>query len=121
MPAPPSDLYVRVGRRIAAARNAQKLSQSQLATITGLSRGSVANIERGAQQPPLATLWTIGLALMIEPRSLLPTMRDFAPEETAQQSEMTKGVLEMLKGTGPGPRRALDELFVRVRGSNDTE
>jgi transcriptional regulator with XRE-family HTH domain len=67
-------LYKILGRNIAAARAArpERLSQSGLAKKIGLTRGSIANIELGAQRPPVHVVWAIGLALGIEPSALLP-------------------------------------------------
>lgn len=67
-----------LGRRIAAARKRKGWSQRRLAGACDLTRGSVANIELGRQKPPLDTLWTLGLALDVEPRWLIPTRTDLA-------------------------------------------
>ncbi|MBK8246840.1 MAG: helix-turn-helix transcriptional regulator [Gemmatimonadetes bacterium] len=69
-------LYKTLGRNIAAARarvRPEGISQSGLAKRIGLTRGSVANIELGTQRPPVHVIWAIGLALGIEPSSLLPS------------------------------------------------
>jgi transcriptional regulator with XRE-family HTH domain len=68
-------LYQLLGRKIANARSRHSdgpLSQSALAKKVGLTRGSIANIELGAQRPPLHIFWAISKALKIEPASLLP-------------------------------------------------
>jgi transcriptional regulator with XRE-family HTH domain len=49
-------LYLAIGKRILAARNAQNVTQQQLATAIGLSRSAIANIESGRQHPPLHVL-----------------------------------------------------------------
>lgn len=71
-------LYKVLGQRIAAARasHPSKPSQSQLARLVGLTRGSVANIELGTQRPPLHIIWAIGQALDIDPTTLLPRPED---------------------------------------------
>lgn len=68
-------LYRALGRKIASARVTRaggQLSQSKLAAMVGLTRGSIANIELGSQRPPLHIVWAIGRALGVEPASLLP-------------------------------------------------
>ena len=70
-------LYGILGRNIAAARARalpDRLSQSGLAAKIGVTRGSIANIELGDQRPPLHVVWAIGLALGVEPASLLPSL-----------------------------------------------
>lgn len=68
-------LYKILGRNVAAARASVRpegLSQSGLAKRVGLTRGSIANIELGTQRPPMHVIWAIGMAVGIEPSSLLP-------------------------------------------------
>ena len=78
------DLYIQVGRRIARARKAADLSQTELADRCGLSRGSVANIETGVQRARLHTIWTIGEALERDPRSLLPEPEAISEDRVRQ-------------------------------------
>ncbi len=73
------ELYAAIGRQIAAARlrvHPRPISQTELATRVQLARGSIANIERGRQRPPLDTLYRIARALGVEPRQLLPSLAD---------------------------------------------
>jgi transcriptional regulator with XRE-family HTH domain len=44
------DFYAEFGRAVATRRNALDLTQSQLALRLGMSRASLANIERGEQR-----------------------------------------------------------------------
>lgn len=78
-----SALYKAIGRRIAAARKrltSPPLSQSQLAERVGLTRGSIANIERGYQHPPIETLFRLAQALGTEPQVLLPSLADVSAD-----------------------------------------
>jgi transcriptional regulator with XRE-family HTH domain len=77
-------LYKVLGQRIAAARanHGSKPSQSQLARMVGLTRGSVANIELGTQRPPLHIVWAIAQALDADPTTLLPRPEEL--EEAAR-------------------------------------
>lgn len=79
-------LYRFIGRQIAEARDRvrpEALSQSDLAEQVGLARGSIANIERGRQRPPIETLYRIADALGVEPRQLLPSIEDLRTAEAS--------------------------------------
>lgn len=65
-------LYQWIGKRISEARQEKNLSQTELAKLVELSRGSVANIEKGRQQPPLHVLWSITDALEISVEKVIP-------------------------------------------------
>lgn len=72
-------LYEAIGIRVALARkrNAPKaISQAELAMRVGLTRGSIANIERGYQRPPIETLFRLAQALGTDPAMLLPSMAE---------------------------------------------
>jgi len=95
-------LYKILGRNVAAARahiRPDGLSQSRLAKRIGLTRGSIANIELGTQRPPIHVIWAIGMALGIEPASLLPN---------AAELESTAGSLVEVK-LEPAVERAVLE------------
>jgi transcriptional regulator with XRE-family HTH domain len=61
-----------LGARIRAAREQARLTQEVLANAVGLSRGSIANIERGDQAPPTYRLTLIAQALNVDLPVLLP-------------------------------------------------
>lgn len=71
-------LFVAIGRRVAQARKRAPtpLSQAALAQRVGLTRGSIANIERGHQHPPIETLFRLAQALGTEPQVLLPGLAE---------------------------------------------
>ena len=118
-PLTPDKLYLIVGSRIAAARRARQWSQSQLATEAKLSRGSIANIERGRQQPPLWTIWNVAKALAVEPRSLIPTSREVGGgEDQNGVNALPKKAREIVEASGPTTRRALGDLMDRIRGDD---
>jgi transcriptional regulator with XRE-family HTH domain len=112
-------LYKALGRRIAAARKrleSSPLSQSQLADLVGLTRGSIANIERGYQHPPIETLFRLAQALGTEPQVLLPGLADVGVD-AAEGPVLTKREKADLKklGIANGPtaqwmRRAVSAL-----------
>jgi XRE family transcriptional regulator, regulator of sulfur utilization len=64
---PPRDL----GKRIARLRAKRGLSQNTLAERVGIHRVSLANIERGAKTPTLATLERLARALSVSLDRLL--------------------------------------------------
>src|SRR6266540_5084763 len=61
-----------LGARIRTAREEARLTQEALANAVGLSRGSIANIERGDQAPPTYRLALIAQALKVDLPALLP-------------------------------------------------
>ena len=74
-------LYVLVGRNLARQRVQARLTQTQLASLCGLARGSVANIESGNQRPTLHTLLSLADALNVEMRSFFPTSDEIRTHE----------------------------------------
>jgi transcriptional regulator with XRE-family HTH domain len=65
-------IYLAVGSRVREIRQATRITQAAIAAETGLSRQSVANIEKGRQRFMVHTLLDIARALSVEPVSLLP-------------------------------------------------
>jgi transcriptional regulator with XRE-family HTH domain len=65
--------YVELGERIAEARgHVKNMTQERLARALGLSRSSIANIERGHQPVLVHTLVEVGRLLNVDPVLLLP-------------------------------------------------
>ncbi len=75
-------LYDWIGKKIAAYRQAQKISQTDLAKLTNLSRGSIANIEKGRQQTSLHVLWDIAYKLEVSIESILPLQNEHLTKST---------------------------------------
>ncbi len=69
-------LYWTIGAAIRTARMAAGISQSDLATRSGLRRTSIVNIEGGNQRLPIATLYDIADVLGVQAVSLLPRNED---------------------------------------------
>jgi len=67
-------LYREIGQAIYRLRTARKprMSQEMLAGAAGVSRASIANIERGHHRVQLHILYDIAVALEVEPHDLLP-------------------------------------------------
>jgi transcriptional regulator with XRE-family HTH domain len=69
-------IYPAFGNNMSSRRKQLKLTQSDLAALTGLSRASIANMERGHQNVALHHLYAIASALNIESVSdLLPSLK----------------------------------------------
>jgi transcriptional regulator with XRE-family HTH domain len=69
-----------VGARVRTAREKAELTQSSLARLTGLTRGSITNIESGTQSTSLFRLARIAAAVRVKPADLIP---DLAEGQTA--------------------------------------
>ena len=86
-------LYRRIGGRIRRRRRSLRVLQEDLARKTGLSRGSISNIEAGRQQLYIHHLVAISTALEQDPRDIL------APEETASTTTAQRLLKAAREGT----------------------
>lgn len=68
------DVYARFGRRLSRSRKKAGLTQEKLAASIGISRASVANIERARQHVQLHKVYAIADALEIDITDLLPAV-----------------------------------------------
>ena len=59
----PTNVLVRLGRRVRDLRNAQRLSQEEFAAECGLDRTYISGIERGRRNVSLRNLEVIAKAL----------------------------------------------------------
>lgn len=66
-----TNLYKAIGANIAAARQQRGARQSDLADSVGLTRASIANIERGEQRIQVHTLIACAQALNLDPADLI--------------------------------------------------
>lgn len=64
--------YIDLGNNISSIRTKKGISQDDLAKEIGLSRPSIANIEKGKQRPSIYTLIQICTYLGVELLELLP-------------------------------------------------
>ncbi len=88
-------VYKAFGAQVRKRREVLGLTQLQLSTHIGLTRGSVANIEAGRQSVLLHQFLAIAAALQQTPEQLLPTQTETPP--TREQPEMPESVLNALK------------------------
>jgi transcriptional regulator with XRE-family HTH domain len=70
--------YEEFGRRLRAARRKAKLTQEELATRAGMSRPSLANVERGKQRVALHQFAELAAATGADPADLLPAREGLA-------------------------------------------
>ncbi len=87
-------LYKYIGARLHERRLEVGLTQGQVATLVGVLRTSVTNIEAGRQKPPLHLLYALCLALGIEITSLLPSVDRVVRSGTVPLQ--VNGVMELL-------------------------
>lgn len=98
--------YVELGLRISQARRRAGLTQEQLAAGIGLSRTSVANVERGRQPLQVHTLAQLAQILHSDLNSLVPpVVLDGGPDMQAQvkalRPDTQAWVQRILTGTEP--------------------
>ena len=72
MPQNPNPFYLALGSRVRDIRRAAHITQAAVAAETGLSRQSVANIEKGRQRFMVHTLLDVARALGVDVVALLP-------------------------------------------------
>ena len=72
------ELYRHIGERISNARQQRspKMSQQSLARAVGISRASIANIERGHHRVQIHVLYDIATTLNLDPVDLLPNIQN---------------------------------------------
>lgn len=82
----PDELYKALGQLISEHRRRAKMTQQALAAALGLSRASVANIERGKQAVLLHLLFKIASILNLSVLDLIPSSN---PELGAYSIQVT--------------------------------
>ena len=113
-------LYRLIGRKVCLARKVAGLSQTKLATIVGINRVSVVNIEHGRQRPPVAVLWELAEALGVEVMELIPLRAEVA--DGAGDVQLDSKTVEMIAAAAdddPATRRKLAEFIQSARSRLD--
>lgn len=104
------DLRTRLARTLRREREAASLSVSELARRAGISKATVSQLESGAGNPSVETLWALGVALGI-PFAVLVDQQANAP--TLIRADDLAGVpsaaaaysATLLSASPPGARR----------------
>jgi transcriptional regulator with XRE-family HTH domain len=101
-------LYLEIGRGIHRLRTQRrpKMNQDELAEVVGLSRASIANIERGHHRVQLHVLYDIAMALEVQPHDLLP--------HSDRQESPTMVPADLSKELNPTERVAIDRLLKSI-------
>ena len=94
----PDDFYAHVGALMKQRRDAMGMTQRTLAVKAGVSRTSIANIERGGQSILVHQLLNIAKALKVQPMSLLPKEAPKAqPQYEVEFPETIRTLLDRLQ------------------------
>src|SRR6266702_2446817 len=71
-------LYEILGQRVRQVRERQQLKQEDVATLVGLSRATITQVESGHQKLPLQSLYLIAAALGAAIAEFLPTVEELS-------------------------------------------
>ena len=104
-------IYRVVGRRFREIRTSKGITQADVATETGLTRQSVANIELGRQRFMLHTLFDVARALGVSPAELLPSDGGIEMSVDLQQ--------DIQKVESPAARRFAESILGSKSGSRE--
>ncbi|WP_194764741.1 helix-turn-helix domain-containing protein [Microbacterium sp. UFMG61] len=104
------ELRTRIARTLRREREAAGLSVSELARRAGISKATVSQLESGAGNPSVETLWALGVALDV-PFAVLVDQQSSAP--TLIRADALVGVpsaaamysATLLSASPPGARR----------------
>ena len=88
------ELYERIGLAIRKRRDKIGMTQGALAELTGLSRTSVTNIERGGQALLVHQLLELANALGVAPSTFLPSK---SAQKSAEPENLTDEFMALLK------------------------
>lgn len=85
------------GERIKAARKSKKITQAELAKVSGLGLSSIQRYESGERSPTLGAIKRISDALDVSFENLVGSEAQLSPEEWAETGKrISEGFLKML-------------------------
>lgn len=76
------------GVKLAGARRARNVSQAELGKRVGLSRITIAKLERGVQNVQLCQVFLLARALDVPPEELIPSSREVDNSGTNQDAQI---------------------------------
>lgn len=104
------DLRTRIARTLRREREAAALSVSELARRAGVSKATVSQLESGAANPSVETLWALGVALgipfavLVDQQANAPTLIR-AADLAGVPSAAAAYSATLLSASPPGARR----------------
>ena len=101
----PEIIYRVFGRRLRQLRRDQRLPQDSLATPSGLTRASIANIEGGRQRVQLHQIVQLADALKVEVSALIPKASELAGDQDSEIRSSEGEYLKRLKKLATSSRR----------------
>ncbi|MEZ5923682.1 MAG: helix-turn-helix domain-containing protein [Hyphomicrobiaceae bacterium] len=107
-----ADLTSSLGRRVAEARRKLGLSQDQLATRSGASKGTIVQIEQGRANPSITSLCRLAIALHM-------SVEDLVSEAAPAEAGIT--ISSKAKVLWRGPKGGRASLIIGARGPNMLE
>src|SRR5258705_2743813 len=116
---PPLDLIAAALRR---ERDREKLSLSEVAKRAGIAKSTLSQLESGAGNPNIETLWALAVALnvpfsrLVEPPPTAPRVIR-AGEGPSLKSEQADFVRTLLATCPPGARRDIYLMTVEIGGA----
>ena len=115
------DQFLReLGQRIAAARKAEGLSQTDLAQMVKVSQQIIADYEAGARQLPVWRLVRIAEALRIDLGQLLGSGEQM-PKKRGPTPKIRKQ-MEAIAGLPKDKRRFVEEVLINIlKGAKDSK
>ena len=100
-------IYKYIGELIKARRKTLKLKQESLASMLGISRGSLANIETGRQNILVHNLYKFATVLKLKPFDLLP-------QPSTNQSKAGHAELPLPEDLKAEQKKQVARLFMQV-------
>ncbi len=105
--------YQLLGRQIRATRRAMRMTQSQLASLAGVSTSFMGHLERGTRVPSLDTLASLAGSLDASIEDLLRGAVTYEPDVVQTAPEQPQRVKSMLKEMINMQNDLLDDWKVR--------
>lgn len=98
------------GKRLATARKKQKLSQTELGKIMGISRGMIAYYESSAKNPTIEVIEKSAKALNVNPAELLLDIKTNNSSKPGPQSRIEQ-LLQQLSTLPKGKQKVVIEML----------